>query len=388
MEYRLEHLETLVALATDSHAGIGGDFTPAAIAGLLQESLSDIGQLQTHLVQQVFRFNRKKEIELFIQNYQVAITGLLDRLHALGVGDHAPVFVSVINPALYRLLTFIEDRFSAYFDLLAKVPEVYWELVRQEFVADRDGLLRTWSADSPVDGLYLQVLTGIDSFIAKAGVSPVTYKDILFYRDILFELRQLSSWSPDASGLSGIECLLLYLNYNDKAIVNTMVNRLTLQLDRKQDSNDKIDLLLLYSKGIQQLQYKPDSALHVKHPSVKAQLLKWLSEELYYQERKINQWTATTSPTPAYKSPAPTKVFCNATVDQLGIFFRAAADIQLLTTPSQRQLFNQISPYLATPHKKELSGDSMRSKSYNAEKKDLDIVKDLLMQLFKQITRY
>src|SRR6202012_6162121 len=113
-------------------------------------------------------------------------------------------------------------------------------------------------------------------------------------------------------------------------------------------------------------------------------LLQWLSEELYYQERKINQWAINSPSTVRSKAPAHTKVLCRATVDQLGIFFRAATDIQLLDAPSQRQLFNQISPYLATPHKRELSGDSMRSKSYSPEKKDLEIVKDLLMQLYKQ----
>ncbi|WP_431213795.1 hypothetical protein ACQ86N_02525 [Puia sp. P3] len=236
--------------------------------------------------------------------------------------------------------------------------------------------------------MYNQVLLGLDLFISRPDEAVVTYKDILFYRELLSELRDLSAWRDTPNGLSGLECLLLYLNYNDKVIVNVLVNRLSSLITGQEDANDKIDIILVYSKSIQQLQFKPDSALHVKHPSLKTQLLQWLSEELYYQERKINQWAVNNPPVPTYKSPTSTKVLCHATVDQLGIFFRAAADIQLLDAPSQRQLFNQISPYLATPHKKELSGDSMRSKSYSAEKKDLEIVKDLLMQLFKQVTRY
>jgi len=387
VEYQLDHLETLVAAAADARAGYSGGLTPEQSAGLLQEALEEAGRLQSYLVQQVFRFSRKKEIELFIQNYQSAITGLLDRLHTLESGDTTPAFVTALNPALYQLLSFIEDRFSAYFDLTARVPAVYWELVRQELRIQRERLKAPVAVNAPEE-LYSQVLSDIDRFLSSTPDEGITYKDILFYRDLLSELLDLDSWSNEGDELSGIERLLLYLNFNDKNIVNAMVNRFGQLISDQEDADSKIDVVLRYSKAIQQLQFKPDSALHVKHPSLKGQLLQWLSEELYYQERKINQWTASTPPVASQKVPTPIKVLCNATVDQLGIFFRAAADIQLLNAPSQRQLFNQISPYLATPHKKELSGDSMRSKSYNPEKKDLDIVKDLLMQLYKQVMRY
>ncbi len=78
MEYQLAHLENLVSQAARAWEGDRWVFSTADHAGLLQEALQETDQLRTFLVQQVFRFTHKKEIELFIQNYQRTLTQLLD----------------------------------------------------------------------------------------------------------------------------------------------------------------------------------------------------------------------------------------------------------------------------------------------------------------------
>ena len=126
----------------------------------------------------------------------------------------------------------------------------------------------------------------------------------------------------------------------------------------------------------------------MQHPSVKSQLNNWVAEELYYQEKKLVQQQGSLPGRTTSVQGTKQKVVCHASVDQLGVFFRAAADIELITTQSQRALFEQIAPFLSTPNKRVLSADSMRSKSYSAEKKDVEAVKDLLMQLYKKLTQY
>ncbi len=297
-------------------------------------------------------------------------------------------FCRTLYLPLRELLSFIEDRISAYFDNKEKVPDSYLRLVRQEIRTRLAALSDPLAASTADCALWNALRQELLAFSDPEAATPATYKDILYRKDLLDELQDLSAWEAAPSLYSGLEQLLLYLNYNDKLFSNYLVNHLNAAIRQESDVNDKIDLLMQHSKTLQQLQFKPDCALHLKHPSIKVQLSQWLAEELYYQERKISSWVVL-PPTGSAPPPAPAaKVVCHASVDQIGIFFRAATDIQLLTTPSQRQLFDQIAPYLATLRRKNLSGDSMRSKSYSPEKKDVEVVKDLLMQLYKKITQY
>ena len=392
MQYQLTHLENLVRQATAAWEGDRWVFSTAASAGLLREALQETAQFRTHLVQQVFRFTRKKEIELFIQNYQRALTQLLDELYQLeqkldpDLTTPTDLWRALCQP-VQDLLSFIEDRFAVYFDLQEKAPDAYWRLVRQEIRARLLGLPGL-SLPSAADHVLRETLRQeLLRFSDPTATVPVTYKDILYRKDLLGELQGLSAWETTPSLYTGLEQLLLYLNYNDKVFINYLVNRMNAAVRKETDVDTTIDLLLQYSKALQQLPVKPDCALHVKHPSARAQLTQWVTEELSYQERRIPAWVVP-PPSPAGKPAPAAPVCCHASVDQIGIFLRAAADIHLLSAPSQRQLFAQIAPHLATPHRPHLSGDSMRSKSYSPEKKDLDTVKDLLMQLYKQLTQY
>jgi len=392
VEYLLKHLEQLAGTAQASQDG-GLTLSELDAAGILQEALQETDKIRSALVAQVFQFTKEKEIELFVQNYQYALTHLLDRLYGQQQGLIAPspsqvAFYQSFYQPILGLLSFIEDRFLPYFDKNEPVPAIYLALTREEIKGKLTSLSALLSRAEGDSAISQKIITALGAFAEHPAPGTVTYQDIIYRKDLIGELEDIESWPSQPNLFSGLTQLLIYLNYNDKEYINSVVNRFVKEMNGLEDANDKIDRLLLFSKVLNQLPCKPDSALHGKHPSVKTQLNNWMAEELYYQERKLGLLQGTlppgTSPVPGTKP----KVICHASVDQLGVFFRAAADIELITTPSQRALFEQITPFLSTPHKKGLSADSMRSKSYSPEKKDVEAVKDLLMQLYKKITQY
>jgi hypothetical protein len=362
-------------------------------AGILRETLLETDRIRSAFVVQAFKFTKEKEIELFIQNYQGALTHLLDLLYGQ---QQALLQPSLTQVAFYEsfyqpilgLLSFVEERFSKYFDKHVPAPAIYLALTQEEIKDKLDALsalLSTYGGD-PV--LSAKIMNAVLAFVNNPPQGTITFMDLMYRKDLIKELEDISNWSKKNNLYSGLTQLLIYLNYNDKEFINYIINQFSQEMNGQEDANDKIDQLLLYSKVLNQLQCKPDSALHGKHPSVKMQLNNWISEELYYLEKKLGLLPG---PVPAGTAPVPTarqKVMCRASVDQLGVFFRAASDIELITSPSQRAMFEQITPFLSTPHKKGLSADSMRSKSYSPEKKDVEAVKDLLMQLYKKITQY
>lgn len=390
MAYKLEYLDQLVR--STAAGGQPADFSLSAAErdNILREALEETEKIKVQLVQEVFAFSKEKEIEVYIKNYQLGCTHLLDRLYQQEKQQHAPnkavthFYNSFYQPIL-SLLSFIEERFSKYFDRFEKVPDVYLKLTREDLRQQQSMLLKT------LDNLGEDLITTklperLEAFINDTAGISYTYKDIMFYKELIKELQDLGQWKKEANIYSGLQQLLIYLNYNTKEFVNGIVNRIAAELQGMADLNERIDQLLLYSKTLNQLQLKPDSSLLHRHPSVKVQLSSWFSEELAYLEHKLNGLQA---PQKAeLVSRVQHKLVCQLPVDQLGIFFRAASDLHIINTSSQKALFEQIAPLLSTTYRTTLSPDSMRSKSYSPEKKDIEAVKDILMQLFRQVGKY
>jgi hypothetical protein len=84
-------------------------------------------------------------------------------------------------------------------------------------------------------------------------------------------------------------------------------------------------------------------------------------------------------------SGAMLKVTCRLSSDQLGILLKAADEARLLVSRSLSQVFKQIIPHLSTPHRTDLSWESMRSSSYHPEENDKQIVISVLEDLIKRI---
>lgn len=393
MAYKLEHLDRLVTANTLSNQGEKFILSEVDITRILREALDETEKLKTLLVEEVFSFTKEKEIEVYIKNYQVSLTLLLDRLfsqeqHLKDPGENSTRFYQNLFRLIQAVLSFIEERFSKYFDKDGKVPDVYLALTRQEIHKKLPVLLRIIHKDFPGDLVSDQIMERVAAFSDTPKNSSLTYRDIMFYKELVKELEDLNQWVKGENLYSGIQQMLIYLNYNDKEFINAMVNYLTKELQGVDDLNDKIDRLLIYSKQINQLQLKPDSGFLRHHPSVKNQLSNWFSEELAYLERKIQGLQTTVhTPMPNPKNTNP-KIVCNLPVDQISIFFRAATDMQLISSPSQKALFDRIVPWLSTPHRVDLSAESMRSKSYSPEKRDQEALKDILMQLFRQVGKY
>lgn len=88
------------------------------------------------------------------------------------------------------------------------------------------------------------------------------------------------------------------------------------------------------------------------------------------------------------KRPDPFKLLCILSQDQLGIILKAADDLRIIISRSLSNVFNQLTPYLSTPHKENLSADSMRSHTYSIEERDKEIAIDTLQKMIEKIKEY
>ncbi len=390
MEYPLDPLDGLVSDLIAASRMEPDDFSISGANDLLRELDREIIRIQNTLIKQVFQLSRAKEIERLVQHYQAAMTRFLDRLYEQDTG------IQISKPALrmgydgfyqsiLSLLSFIEERFSKCFDVGEKVPDVYFALATKEMKEQGRTIFNLKSFKERDQVVLDLIAAGYWRFLENSSRKLISFADLIYRKMLLKELEDVQV-SESENSFSVLEQLLIYVNYNDKEFIQHMVDRMAASLGEPPDVRDQIELALQYGKDLNQLPLKPTSSLFTKHPSVADQLGRWLCEEIYFLERRMNMFAISGTRTTLSEKKA--LVECRVPVDQLGIFFRAASDTKLLFSPSQKKLFEQIAPYLSTPRRSNLSADSMRSKSYNPERKDIEGVKNLLMVMYKQLAKY
>jgi len=356
---------------------------------ILHETAEETEKIKKEIISAVFSLHKEKEIELFISNYQSELTSLLDTLFSnkKNRDERQEKFYESFYKNILQLLQFIEERFSKYFDTSQKIPAIYLSLCNEE-IKNNVSKLHQELSENKIDIPFLQKIIEAIILFAENSGSGVTYKDIMYRSVMIKELREMIDSKQLPDRYSPLDRVLIYINYNDKFFVNHLINQFSATINFLQDVNDKIDELLVSIKILNQMQVKPDVALQSKHPSLKMQLNNWFAEELFYLEKKLSLVQMPGSLNAKEKLSNATQVTCNLSVDQIGIFFRAATEAGMISTISQRAVFEQITPYLNTSRTKNISADSMRSKSYSPEKRDLEIVKDKLMEIYKRVGRY
>ncbi|HSZ87611.1 MAG TPA: hypothetical protein VK787_16375 [Puia sp.] len=388
MKYFLDHLSGLVdAVTNEKHSKI--ILSAEDWLRILHETAEETEKIKKEIISAVFSLHKEKEIELFISNYQSELTSLLDTLFSnkKNRDERQEKFYESFYKNILQLLQFIEERFSKYFDTSQKIPAIYLSLCNEE-IKNNVSKLHQELSENKIDIPFLQKIIEAIILFAENSGSGVTYKDIMYRSVMIKELREMIDSKQLPDRYSPLDRVLIYINYNDKFFVNHLINQFSATINFLQDVNDKIDELLVSIKILNQMQVKPDVALQSKHPSLKMQLNNWFAEELFYLEKKLSLVQMPGSLNAKEKLSNATQVTCNLSVDQIGIFFRAATEAGMISTISQRAVFEQITPYLNTSRTKNISADSMRSKSYSPEKRDLEIVKDKLMEIYKRVGRY
>ena len=389
----LGRLENMVVESTQSVLGKKAIKPTAELDGIQVSVGQEVEKIKALIIQEVLEFSKLRDVELFVRCYQIAATELIDRLYLLfkphiKAEKSTPDFVDKILKNILSLIIFLEDRFARFFDTEEKIPDLYQTLIREELVEGVKSLKEIPIEKHSEQIVRDQVKRRLTSINEAGYLLQLTYRDVRFYKNLSSELRNIGMWQKERGRFSGFVKLLIFINFNEREFVNELLSEVDDELNAVNDLIDKIDLLSTYSKEINQFQIRKDFALLANYPSVKDQVISWIAEELSYLEQKFFRFQVPGTIHLRNSKEANQKIVCHLPVDQIGIFFRAATDIKLITTPSQRFLFEQVAQFVSTPLRAKISADSMRSKSYSPEKKDLEAVKDILMKLFRQIASY
>jgi hypothetical protein len=148
--------------------------------------------------------------------------------------------------------------------------------------------------------------------------------------------------------------------------------------------------LLFYFKEFRQLHSSEKLSFDPCQKNIKDSLFNWFKHEIDYLQSKMELSTSSSQIQKNVNKNeiVQNKIECVLSTDQIGLILRASDESRILKARSMSQVFKTIVPHLSTPQKKELSYESMRSKSYTVEERDKEIAIKTLERIIKHIKDY
>lgn len=391
--YILEWFDLTINTTLNPQVSQIPSISPEKLTQIVDDADKERDKLQSHLRGQVFAITSQAEIELFIRQYHSALIILLDRAHAncdvAGTGNLIvrQACKSMIN-CLDELLGFIETHYAQFLGLDERVPVTYLPVLRAEIKQRLDELrakLHRRVADKTISELVFKTLY---EFTDGSSGRKVTFREMLYKKELVKGLEELLT-RPEHNLNKALNSVLIYRNFNKKAYLEYYTKKIAEKVNRCGSLTQKMEELLLAYKEFNQMHRKTGVKLNPHYADVKEVIGNWFVEEINFLEKKYQFQISPLEQLPGVNNDkAASKIKLALNADQIAILLRAAVDVGMLYIRSVHFVFKTVVPFLASAKEDNLSWDSLRKRSYQAENKDKVVVIAILEKAIAYVQTY
>lgn len=389
--YPLEWLDALVLVHFNPDKTDLSQLTHDELAVISEQAVKESGRIQVRIKNEVFGMGRKRQIRLLVRKYHSTLIYLLDTMmdsHKCSVFQNLVLSATalVIVKCLDELLSFLEKRFSAYLSLDERVPITYLLVSRKELRLKMKKLQKKEIDNQEIRQVLHVVIKEMEDSFSMQERNGITFRQLLYERRLLSELEEFCD-SEDQSIFTPLDRLLIGLNFNGAVYVNLLTKRLTLMVEIEEDLAGKLSLLSFYWKEFNQIYCNEKLFFKAEALPIKTAVGNWFENEIQYLEKQLELLSVSSKETMGELN-TENKLECDLSADQIGIILRAADEARVVKSRSMSLVFKKIVPHLSTAFKRDLSYQSVRSKSYNAEDNDKTIAILTLEKMIKKIRSY
>lgn len=386
--YPLEWLDNLILEHLNPNRTAISQLSETDLANISENIVKESARIQIRIKNEIFSLRKKREIRLLIRKYHSSLIFLLDAVvdnrktaafETAGLAQAAELIISCLD----ELLSFLENRFAAYLSLDERVPITYLMVSRNELELKLKKLKQRKcesEGDQIVLGIVIEELSETGLCDTKGRV---TFRQLGYERMLLKSVLSLEHSENGSAVFSAFDRLLISLNFNSAQYVNLLKERLVNTLDLAEGVEQKFNTLAYYAKELGQIDSNYTITFNPAVQHLKMVLEQWLQYEMLYMEKKMERSDALAS-----KGAVENKLECDLSADQIGIILRAADEARVVKSRSMSLVFQRIVPHLSTAFKRDLSYQSVRSKSYNAEETDKNTAIMTLEKMIKKIRSY
>lgn len=345
---------------------------------------------------QAFNLTKSGKLKRLIRRYHAALIYLLNReaenaRHPAFKQENIPPVHRALESCLDELLSFLEERYNVCLCLFGRAPVTYLSVSKAELNRRVKKLEQSLLHTLPSRRTAYLLFQYLYAFTAKAQKEEiVTYEEILYMKALVGELESLNPLQSASGVYTSLDELLIYLNFNAREYIHQLTHDLAEKINEAIALTDKLDKLLFYFKAFKQLQRKPNVVYDPQLKHLKTELGNWFRQELHYLKQKLR---LSVLPLPGQKtklrsSAEKQKITCSLSADQIAIMLRALEELKIINARSLNDVFRNLIPYLSTPHRQELSYESVRSKAYKVETRDQQKVVKMLQEVIEKVNDY
>lgn len=387
--YPLEWLDSLIVQTLNPKKTNVAALSEKDLALISENAQKESQRIQVLIKNEIFALFRKRQIRLLVRRYHSNLIFLLDTLienqnfKELKTNSLSLLIEQLIE-VLDEMLCFIENRFTNYLSMDERVPITYLIVSRKELKI-KLAKLKSLSAKNEKDKEKIQIVVdALAESIGSKTQNKATFRQIRYERDLLKALNNQDYTAQGESFFGAADQILIAMNFNCRKYISLLTEEILKNME-KEESALRLELLLLYYKDFNHLTSNEKITFDPSMENIKPVLDNWFKNETAYWEKKKELGN---SVRPRKSKSIEEKVECDFSADQLGLILRAADESRLIKARSMNLVFQSIIPHLSTAFKKELSYQSVRSKSYNAEEKDKETAIAGLEKMIKKIRSY
>lgn len=397
INYPLEWFDTLILQTFDPLSTNIESLNDNDISVITENISNESIKIQVHLKNEVFSLKKKRHIRVTVRQYHSTLIFLLDsiienRTEKVLKSEKIRKLADLLISNLDYLISFIEDRFSYYLSLDERVPITYLMVCRKELALKLQRIYKRNLSAEPDKLTIKRIVKILQNSIEADNGKKLTYRRILYFRDLLKLLDEYNDDLENPSVFTPLDELLIDHNFNSVQYISILTERMTEQIYNTEKQSAKLNLLLLFFKDFKQLHSNVKITFDVSHQNIKDVLENWFVSEIsFLQSRDEMEELENVLSKRNINSSSQiqdNKIQCTLSSDQMGLILRATDETRVLKAKSMSLIFKTIVPYLSTPFKRNLSYQSVRSKSYNPEEKDKEFVIKTLEKIIKHIKEY
>ena len=392
MKYELEKLDEIISVSLQPR-NILEQKNRAAYLNRCRASLfTETERIKKQFLEEIFNSGDEWKNKLYIHQHQMGIIRASDQLNTHLQSGGAGVFDFVIKgrpiaeffEGLYiyleEILYFLESHFKQYFDLECKVPALYLKRVAREIKPGCEQLRSLLQERNVNEDLVDLICRAFKGPLDKSG--KLSFMELKNLKEMLQAILQDLPSTGD-----NISNLLLHLNFNSKDYFDHYVKLHINYTNGINNTQEKIDYYSLQMKMINQVQREPGIALRPSAPSILDQIGSWISEELYFLEKRcLSGSTLTTGKNDELAGTE--KIQTSLSVAHLSLGVKLLMDAGVIINDNATEMMRIVSRNFSTVKKESISEDSLRNKAYNVESGTVEGMKEVIIKLMNLVRGY
>ena len=341
--------------------------------------IAEVARIKHRLIEKALSIEGEDAVRRYVRIHQYSIVAMMDKLYKR---RDQPGAMQCCE-ALDGLLGFVRNQFPQYFDEMGKAPLKHMHEIQIDIGISFKRLNKKLESISTFGLLNYAVLDPLERLCLKRDSERVTFNRLEYIDSILQYLKAFVADKPESDDLDrNFLDLMLYFNYNSKASYTQFIQYIGNLVPEDLDVTSKRYTLSQYLKTATQAMVKPNAGYHPFGPTLKSQVINYLTEELsYLADEEEDEEVSVHYADAAF----PAKAKLNLSVAELGCLLRVLSDSGVISIANIAGLIRCLALNCETKRSRSISPESLRIKFYDVEASTVKAVRQMLGNLMKSV---